>query len=532
MTKALLKKQMMEVFSWLYKDRKTGKLKNKKSTIITAVLYLLLFVFLGAFFIFLSLGVAPLIHAGEDTGWLYWGIMGGLSVFLGVFGSVFNTYASLYKAKDNDILLSMPIPPFSIMAARLSGVYAMGLLYELIVIIPAIAVWFMNIPFGILSTIFSILIPIVLSVFVLVLSCILGWVVAVISVRIKNKSFITVAVSVIFIAAYYYFYSKAYSIFQSIIASANDPEFAARAKVLLYPLYHMGRAAEGNALSMIVFTLIVAVCFGIVVFVISKSFLRLATANSGEKIGRAKMQQIKVNSLNRALFKKELKRFTGSASYMLNCGISVFLMIIAAAFLIIKSSVINAIVPTYISKDLASVAAMGIVFLLVGSVIIAAPSVSLEGKNLWILSSFPINGRDVVKAKLLLHFVLAVIPALLLTAVCEIIIKPGLVIAILLPLCTVLFTALTAAIDLNLGLSKPSFNWTNEVIPIKQSGAVFFSLFIGWIFSAVFAAGVYFLAGVIGFDFAFGSLCLVLAVLCLGLINRLLTKGARRFESL
>ena len=33
-----------------------------------------------------------------------------LAIVLGAFGSVFNTYSSLYLAKDNDLLLSMPIP--------------------------------------------------------------------------------------------------------------------------------------------------------------------------------------------------------------------------------------------------------------------------------------------------------------------------------------------------------------------------------------------------------------------------------------
>ena len=36
-------------------------------------------------------------------------LMGLLAVFLGAFGSVFNTYSGLYLAKDNDLLLSMPM---------------------------------------------------------------------------------------------------------------------------------------------------------------------------------------------------------------------------------------------------------------------------------------------------------------------------------------------------------------------------------------------------------------------------------------
>ena len=62
--------------------------------------------------------------------------MGLLAVLLGAFGSVFNTYSGLYLSKDNDLLLSMPIPVRSIMVSRLLGVYLMGLMYSGVVMLP------------------------------------------------------------------------------------------------------------------------------------------------------------------------------------------------------------------------------------------------------------------------------------------------------------------------------------------------------------------------------------------------------------
>lgn len=59
--------------------------------------------------------------------WLYFALMGLLAILLGSFGSVFNTYSGLYLAKDNDLLLSMPIPVNAIMGARLLSVYLLGL---------------------------------------------------------------------------------------------------------------------------------------------------------------------------------------------------------------------------------------------------------------------------------------------------------------------------------------------------------------------------------------------------------------------
>ena len=41
-----------------------------------------------------------------------------VAIMLGAFGSVFNTYAGPYLPKDNDLLLSMPIPVSSLVAAR------------------------------------------------------------------------------------------------------------------------------------------------------------------------------------------------------------------------------------------------------------------------------------------------------------------------------------------------------------------------------------------------------------------------------
>ena len=53
---------------------------------------------------------------------LYYALIIRIAVFMGVFGSVFNTYSSLYKAKDNDLLLSLPVPVGDILVVRLTGV--------------------------------------------------------------------------------------------------------------------------------------------------------------------------------------------------------------------------------------------------------------------------------------------------------------------------------------------------------------------------------------------------------------------------
>lgn len=54
MRKALFKKQMMEVFSWLYKDKKSGKLRTAKGIAAYVLLYLMIFGILGTVFYFVA----------------------------------------------------------------------------------------------------------------------------------------------------------------------------------------------------------------------------------------------------------------------------------------------------------------------------------------------------------------------------------------------------------------------------------------------------------------------------------------------
>ena len=158
MTKALFKKQLMESFAWVYRDRKTGKNRTGAGLVIYLLLYVFVFGMLGSLFYMMAQSLcAPLVQM--DLGWLYFAIMGLVSVVLGVFASVFNTAEALYRAKDNDLLLSMPIPTGRILAMRLCGVYALGLLYELFAMVPTLMVWFGSFEISAVGMVFSLLIP-------------------------------------------------------------------------------------------------------------------------------------------------------------------------------------------------------------------------------------------------------------------------------------------------------------------------------------------------------------------------------------
>lgn len=528
---ALFKKQMMEVFSWIYQDKKSGKNRTVKGIIGYTMLYLLIFGFLGVMF-YIAAGVlcSPLVSAG--MGWLYVAIMGLLAMFFGVLGSVFNTYASLYKSKDNDFLLSMPVPAAKILIIRLSGVYFMGLMYELIVMIPALIAWFQTVELGAVGIICTMLIPLMLSVLMLVFSALLGWLVVLVSNKLKHKNVIVVLLSLTIFAVYYYSCGHIYAIAQSIIA--NPQAIGNQVRGILYPLYHMGLAAEGSLLSMLIFMAITGGLFAVVFWVLSRNFLKMATANRGEARAQYKEKSTAARSVSGALLLKELRRFLGSSNYMLNCGLGIIFMLVSAGVLIWKHEMVQELLYEFFpgNREMAFLIAAGAVCMLSAMNDITAPSVSLEGNNLWLVQVFPVSGRQVLMAKLKLHLILTMVPAAVLVAAVEWVVKPTLAFAVLIPLVAALFILVMAEFGLFLGVKTPNLHWTSEIVPIKQSMSVMICLFGGWALIVAMAGGYYLLTKLLSpLAYLIAVALLLLAVSAL-LLHWLRTKGAELFESL
>lgn len=525
MLSVLLKKQMTEIFRGYFYDAKKNKSRSKAGTAAYLVLFVGVMVgLLGGMFTYLSLSICgALTAAGMD--WLYFALMGMLAVLLGVFGSVFNTYSSLYLSKDNDLLLSMPIPVNVIMTSRLLTVYLMGLMYSLVVILPAVIVYWVTAPIS-ASVIFGgLLLILLISVFVLTLSCALGWVVAKISLKLKNKSFITVVISLAFIGAYYFFYFKVQTLIQDLLA--NAAAYGEKIKGTAYPLYLFGSVGSGDAFAMLIVSLVILALFGLMWALISRSFLKIATSSGNTAKKVYKETAVKQKSIAAALLAKEFGRFTSSPNYMLNCGLGILLLPIAGVMLLWQGSAVISVLNQVFGARAGCIPVLlcAAVCMLASMNDMAAPSVSLEGKSLWLMQSLPVTPWQVLRGKLSMQLILTGIPALFCTA-CIAFIYPftplELLLTVLVPMLYVLFSAL---FGLFLGLKMPNLNWTSEITPIKQSAPVTIALFSGFGYTALLCAGFMLLngwrLGFVGYMSGFGAVTLALcAVLYLWLKKR------------
>ncbi len=532
MLKLLLKKQLTEIFRNYFYNPKKNTSRSRGSTATMIALFALLMVgVLGGIFTFFALMVCDTLVA-LDLGWLYFTLFSLLAVFLGTFGSVFNTYSGLYLSKDNDQLLSMPIPVRYIITARLLGVYLMGLMYSGIVIIPAIVVYLVVAPFSVSALICSVLLAVLISLFVLVLSCLLGWVVAKISLKLKNKSFIAVLVSLIFFGAYYFFYFKAQTLLQELME--NAVLYGAIIKSSAYPLYLLGRVAEGDWLATLIVGGVVLALFALTWALLSRSFLKIATATG--KVARVAYREGKtqLRSPARALLRKEFRRFTSSPNYMLNCGLGSLMLVIAAVALLFKGGELLSTLTLVFSAHPDTVAALLCAAIcMVGTMNdTTAPSISLEGKALWQLQSLPVDPWQVLRAKLTVQLSLTMLPSLL-CSVCALIVFPfGAGEAVMILLLPQLYALLSATFGLFLGLKKPNLTWTSEIIPIKQGFGVFLALLVGWAYGLLLGGGFLLFGyklGAVGYLAGFAVLSLALTVLLTVWLKR---RGTEIFATL
>lgn len=531
MLKALLKKQLLEILMTLFQKGKDGKRRSTGKIVLSILLFV--YVFAVLFFLFVAMAsqlCTPLVSAG--FGWLYFALMGLVATVVGIIGSVFMTYTTLYQAKDNETLIAMPIQPSKILLSRMLSCYLLLCLFEASVMLPTgVVYWYSGFATG-LQVVFFLLLMLILPLVALTLSCILGFAVAKISSYLpeNRKSFISVFVSLAFIAVYYFVYFKANQYLQMVLTNAQQIDRTVR--TVLYPFYQFGMASEGHVLPLLLFCVMTFVVFGAIYALLTHSFLTLVTTKRGAAKAKFSTQQIKTSTQNGALLKKEFTHFKGSAVYMLNCGLSTAILLIAAVAAVVKASWLQSWTGTIGDAGTIALLAAAAIALLTSMNDITAPSISLEGSSLWILQSMPIAPWSVLKAKLKLHLWLTLLPAAILAVVLSLVLSLHLLSALLLLLFTGGFVWLCAACGLCINLKMPSLNWSSETVPVKQNIGVMLALFGSW--AVVLLLGGLYLALR---NTLSATLFLALSTLLVGAVSTALTlwlkkRGAQIFATL
>jgi len=408
--------------------------------------------------------------------------------------TIFKVKGTIFAFKDYDLVMSLPVSTTGIVASRLFLLYGINMLFVCIIMIPTTLIYGImanpSLEFYIISLITLFFIPLV----PITLASILGTFVAYLSSRFRYKNLFNIVFSIIMVLFLMFF--------PAFIGSGGQ-ELVDMSRLLtnqvneLYPLAKLYTKSVNsyNILSLVMFIGISVGLFILYSLVVGRAFKwlnsKMLTGASGIKF---KMGEQKVSSPFTALYKKELKRFFTTPVYLLNTGFGVILATIGIiALLVIESPIGGYFDISFDIGQYMSVPEIGGAIGVFGPLMISffimlssttSASISLEGKNLWILKSLPVSEKTIFFSKIGVNItVLAplIIDIFILLLILSVNFVQGLIMIII----AILSITFVSIFGLLINIIFPNFNWTTETVAVKQSASTLVSMLGGFALIAI-----------------------------------------------
>lgn len=463
-------------------------------------------------------------------------LMSVLAVVLCFTFTVFAAQGVIFGGRDNDLMLSLPIPPFMLMLCRTLALYVENLVFSVFVMIPAGVAYLVagGGEGGALFLVRLLVCAVLLALLPTALSLVVGAVVAWVSSKFKRQGILgTVLYTVFFLLMIAGMMYLSFSM-QDIAAQAAGLEAAFTGWGVPF-LLTVDAACRGNLLSLLLLAVLCLVPFLLFVWLFGRSYKRIVTglsakgARSDYRLGR-----LSASGSRRALLRKEAKKFFGTPIYFLNMGFGLVLLLLGSvAALFFRDSAAEAL------ADIASAGVALPVFplltvvacFLLASTQLTSCSISLEGAQLWILKEAPMPAVSIFAVKVGFQLLLE-LPCLVVSTLClAVVFSLTPVQALLFFLAGAAMGACTALLGLMVNLALPKLDAPNDTVVVKQSASAIVST-LGAMVLVGLGALLYVLCqgalGELAVLVPIGAL-LVLSALALGLLRSV---GVKLFERL
>jgi ABC-2 type transport system permease protein len=238
-----------------------------------------------------------------------------------------------------------------------------------------------------------------------------------------------------------------------------------------------------------------AVLFGFII-VVERIVVKTNQSNQNIRVRKNQTQAVsRQKSVVRNIFNKEVKKFFNTTIYIFNCGFGTIMMLIGGvAILIFKESLITSL-EIFESANLdLEVLLLVILGFLISTVYTSAISLSLEGKNFWILKSLPIKAETVMLSKMLFNLVLTIPFALFALFMSSIAFGFSALNVVLMILFIISFASTFSILGSVINLHFPKFEYINETEVVKQSIGALLGLFSGFFILTIHGVIYYFLS--------------------------------------
>ena len=450
----------------------------------------LLFLIIGGSIVF-SLGYynwifASALHTFGRADLAVVAMMAIASILVLVF-TIFRANTTVFSFTDYPLQAAMPIRRETLILSRVVIFYIEILAVVLAIMLPAIAVYgYLVRPgagFYVLVLISSLMIPAVPVIF----GTALGLVVSLVASKFRWRNFIQ-----IFMLFGFFGITMWFSIQSGTLTDQAMLDFGLMMEesvLAMYPLATMFSRAvfDGNIGAFALFLGVGVAVMLLFSLIVGRCFTWIHTRLNTQRVkGRYKIASVSTNSPFMALYKREVKRYTSSPTYVVNTSIGPLLLIATAGYLLFQSDFVLEIVrdvfpdydvwlPGLIGMFAAGVLTMG------GTTPCA---ISIDGPYINLFKSMPVLAKSVFLAKMMLNLTIA-LPLLLVFLVIAGVslgVSPlGWLGMALLP---TTFVIMMSALGLVINLRFPKLSWKSEAAVVKQSASVLVSLVVGMVLVA------------------------------------------------
>lgn len=501
--------------------------KNKKNNPRFFLVIFLAIIIFGYFMGLMFMFGDAFNQAGEPK------LILNLSISIGVFLSLLSTITSsnnyLFKLKDFDMLMSMPVNARTVVGAKLAQLLLINYLIFIVSYIPSLIVYAIynstTVVFWILALITFILLPLL----PITMACLIGYLLNIIIPKFKFKNLFAIIGGLVFIVGIMFISMQSSMIAEDPINFTENIR-----KILKYSGEWAYRGMQGNYLDYIIFIVISIVPFVLLVQLLGIYFLRSNTKiKSDRSINNYNESSVKYGSQNKALIVKEIRRYFGSPMYVLNTIVGPIISIIFVVFFKTTFAKLDSGTEQLLPIEYLSLPILGIITFTLGLTSTTSSSISIEGKQFWILKSLPVKDKQVFMAKIFVNLLITIPIIIINTILCIILYDFKIIDYIMILIIPTLLALLMSITGLYVNLNFPKLNYDSDVKAVKQSVSVFVSLVISFILMTILIVvtilTIVFLTKVI---YAYLFLILILAILNVILIILLYKHGSKLYKNI
>lgn len=481
--KILAKLELINVFSLNViahtKDKKAKKISVALGITVGVLILMAISYVSGLSYGFIKLGAAEIVPA----------YLVFLSSFFTLLFCAFKAAKIIFKESCYDILSSMPIKKSALVISRYIRLYVEGLIVACVVMLPGIIVYSCMVKPGIVSVILGCLSIFFVPVIPVAFSVLLGVIITGIVSKTRNKSLFEALFVVIIILGMFIF-SAAMSANKAVSFDMKAMEKMAKTilEVIckIYPpsAWFASALGIGNEINFVVGVFSSIVFLIVVVSITTINFerinqsLRINTAKHDYKLGR-----LEKNTIMKALVYREAKRYFSSATYVTNTIVGPIMAVAFAVsmFFIDFEQILNSL-PIKININGVIPIFFAGVFVICNPI---ATSVSMEGKEFWIVKTLPILDKDILKGKLMFNAILLLPFYVVGEIIMVIALKPSLLNLVWMIILPIIIVMCSLVMGLAINLKFPKLRWNSDVEVVKQSAASVIGGFVGVLLSLV-----------------------------------------------